>query len=134
MPGNEPERDIERLVFVYEGKSGFLSATVDTVRKVLMIRGCALCGITHGLAGEKAEWKACRKEIGLPIEYLHQDEVSGEVRSATGDAFPCVLARVNGKLEMLLTPEALLRCRGNIDDLRGRLKAHATMKGLRLPY
>ncbi|MBI3608180.1 MAG: hypothetical protein HY207_09445 [Nitrospirae bacterium] len=43
---------IERLLFIYNADSGKWGAFVDSAKKLLMINGCALCSLTHGLAGE----------------------------------------------------------------------------------
>ncbi len=53
---------IRRLILIYNADAGKLSALVDSARKVLKLNGCALCSITHGLAGEKDEWRgmSCR--------------------------------------------------------------------------
>lgn len=132
-PTPDPQ-PIERLVFVYNADSGRLSAMIDSARKLLQIDGCTLCSITHGLAGEKDEWKSCRDEIGVPVDYLHKDEVDGEIAELVGGALPCVVASApGGRLEVLLPPEVIDRCQGSVDDLRGRLRIHAAMKGLSLP-
>ena len=67
---SEP-RTIDRLIFVFAANSGLLSAAVDSAKKVLRLRGCSLCSITHGLAGEKREWSECREEIGVPVLQVH---------------------------------------------------------------
>jgi len=125
---------IERLIFVYNADSGRLSAMIDSARKLLQIDGCTLCSITHGLAGEKDDWKSCRDEMGVPVDYLHKDELEGEVAALVGDALPCVVATApGGRLEVLLPPGVIDRCQGSVDDLRGRLRVHAAMKGLAFP-
>ncbi len=123
---------IDRLIFVYAASSGALGAVLDNAKKLLRVKGCTLCAITHGLAGEKEEWKECRAEIGVPVEYVHRDELTAEFRHVVGSELPCVLAEAGGQLVVLLTPEILERCRGSVPDLKGRLKVHAVMKGLRL--
>ncbi len=86
------ERTIERLVFVFAADSGAWNAMMDSARKVLRLNGCALCAVTHGLTSEKREMRACREELGVPIEYLHRDEVTAEVQQATGGQLPAVVA------------------------------------------
>jgi hypothetical protein len=124
---------IERLIFVYRADSGKLNALIDSARKLLMIDGCALCTITHGLAGERGEWKSCRDEIGVPVDYVHRDELDGDLAAAVGDDLPCVVAEAEGRLTVLLRPQVIERCRGSVDDLRGRLRIHAAMKELAFP-
>lgn len=124
---------IERLILVYRADSGRLNSLIDSARKLLMIDGCALCSVTHGLAGERGEWKSCRDEIGVPVDYVHRDELAGELAAVVGDALPCVVAAAQGRLTVILTPQVIERCRGSVDDLRGRLRVHAAMKGLAFP-
>ena len=50
---SESRRRIQRLVFVYAADSGLFHALVDSAKKLLMVKGCSLCAITHGLAGER---------------------------------------------------------------------------------
>lgn len=57
---------IRRLIFVFATGSGAWNAFVDSVKKILMIKGCPLCAITHGIAGEKAAWRYVRKRSAFP--------------------------------------------------------------------
>lgn len=45
---SSPSRTIDRVVFVFSANSGVSSAAIDSAKKVLQLRGCALCSITHG--------------------------------------------------------------------------------------
>jgi hypothetical protein len=127
------KRQIDRLIFVFSADSGSFNAFLDSAKKVLRIKGCTLCTITHGLAGEKAEWRECKEELGVPIDYVHRDEVSEEIRRVAGDNLPCVVARTDGELVFLLGPDVLDRCRGSVADLKGRLMIFAAMRQLELP-
>lgn len=126
-------RPIDRLVLVYAADSGFASSVVDSARKLLKLKGCSLCAITHGLAGERSEWRECREEIGVPVEVYHRDDVPEAVSAAAGDSLPCVLAEADGELVPILGPEILERMRGDVADFKGRLIARAAMRGLHLP-
>ncbi len=125
-------QQIRRLILIYNADAGKLSALVYSVRKVLRLNGCALCSITHGLTGEKAEWRSCRTEIGVPIDYLHRDEIFGPMKQLVGDALPCVVAETGAGPRVLLTPDVLERCRGSVDDFKGRLLTHAAMRDLEM--
>jgi hypothetical protein len=129
----ENRRRIDRLIFVYAADSGRLSALVDSAKKLLQIKGCSLCAITHGLAGERSEWRECREEIGVPVDIFHRDDMPPQVAAAAGDRLPCVLAEVGGELVPLLQPEVIDRMRGNVADFRGRIMTHAAMRKLELP-
>ncbi len=127
-------RDIRRLIFLYNADSGRLNALVDSAKKLLMINGCSLCAITHGLAGEKREWKECKEEIGVPVDYVHRDEVTPALRDVVRERYPSVVAEAaDGSLVLLLDAEVLDRAKGTVADLKGRLKTYASMNGLRFP-
>jgi hypothetical protein len=131
-----PKRRIDRLIFVFNAGSGSFNAFLDSARKLLQIKGCTLCTITHGLAGEKSEWKDCKEEIGVPVDYVHKDEIKPELQRAIGGDggnLPCVVAEAGGELIFLLGPDVLDRCKGSVADLKGRLGVFSAMKGLELP-
>ncbi|HEX7181766.1 MAG TPA: hypothetical protein VF756_07995 [Thermoanaerobaculia bacterium] len=127
------KRKIDRLIFVFNAGSGSINAFLDSARKLLQIKGCTLCTITHGLAGEKSEWKDCKEEIGVPVDYVHKDEIGPALGRVVGDQLPCVVAEAGGELILLLTPDVLDRCKGSVADLKGRLTVFSSMKGLELP-
>lgn len=124
------KRKIDRLLFIFDADSGTWGAFVDSAKKLLMFKGCALCAITHGLLGEKTEWKSCKDEIGITIDYVHRDEMSGELKQIVGDKLPCIVAITGGKFILLITPDVLERCNGSVSDLKGRLQYHYIMKDL----
>jgi hypothetical protein len=98
-----------------------------------MLKGCALCTITHGILGEKAEWKSCKEELGVPIDYVHRDEVSDELKKMTDGKLPCIVAHtVGGEYLLLVAPDVLERCSGSVSELKGKLQYYAAAKGLDL--
>lgn len=123
---------IDRLIFVYNADSGLLGAVIDSARKLLAIKGCALCSITHAITGEKDEWKTCKEELGVPIDYVHRDNIPSEIRPVVGNNLPCVVAKAGDRYYLLLNPSVLQRCRGSVADLKGRLLFHASVQGLQL--
>lgn len=127
------KQSIDRLLFVFDADSGTLSAMLDSAKKLLMINGCALCSITHGLTGEKSDWRHCKEELGVPIDYVHRDEIDAVLESVVGGRLPCVVAETGGDKVLLLTPDVLDRCRGSVPDLKGRLQHFAAIKGLEIP-
>lgn len=128
-----PAHPIDTLVLVYGADSGLVNALADSAKKLLRLKGCTLCTLTHGLAGERAEWQECKEAFGVPIAYYHRDDVPDDVRRAAGEALPCVLARVGREYVLLLGPEALARCNGKVADFKGRLRHNANLHGLVLP-
>lgn len=127
---DSPMRNIDRLIFVYKADTGKVNALLDSAKKLLLIKGCTLCSITHGLAGEKAEWRSCREEIGVPVETLHRDEIDSHLAQVVGDQLPVVVAEAAGDLVVLLPPEVLDRCKGSVHDFKARLRLHSSMRNL----
>ena len=127
------KRTIDRLIFVFNAGSGTFNAFVDSAKKLLMIRGCTLCSITHGLAGEKSEWRDCKEEIGVPVDYVHKDEVTPALGRVVQDRLPCILAETGGEPIFLLGPDVLERCQGSVADLKGRLNYFASANQLAFP-
>jgi len=127
-------RKVDRLLFVYNADSGTLNAIIDSARKLLSINGCPLCSLTHSLAGERSEWLSCKESIGVPVDYVHRDELSPALRGVVGDRLPSVVARAGDQDIVLLGPDVIQRCKGSVADLRGRIKTHAAMHDLEVSY
>ena len=129
--GVDGARKIDGLVLVFDATSGPLGAVFDTAKKLLRIRGCALCAITHGALGERSEWRSCRAALGVPVEYFHKDDLPQVLHGKVGD-LPCILARVGEAFVPLVEPEVIARCGGSVAELRGKIVYHAARKGLAL--
>ena len=127
------ETEITKLLFIFSANGGRWNAIADSMKKMLMMESCALCSITHGVTGEKPEFRSWKRSIGVPVEYVHRDEVSGELASIVGDQVPAVVAVTASDLIVLLTPDAVGRCRGSVPDLVGRLTMHAAFRHLAFP-
>lgn len=131
----EDERPIARLIFVYDADSGILGATIDGLKKLLFLRGCALCAITHGVISERSEWSLCKDDLGVPVDYWHRDETRPQLVRLRDERWPCVIAEVAPEEHVVvLRRDVLERCKGSVSDFRGRLLHHAVRLGLSLPY
>ena len=119
-------------MLVFDADAGAIHALIDSTRKLFRLKGCSLCSITHGLAGERRQWRSCRETLGVPVEYRHRDELDAGTAEIVGDQLPCVLARGGGRTQLVLGPQVLDRCAGSVADFKGRLKLHAARLGLGL--
>jgi len=124
---------VDRLIFVFHADSGRLAAFLDSVKKVLAVESCTLCAITHGLAGEKSDWKSCRESLGIPVDYLHLDEIPAHLKEVVGGATPCVIAEAGGSYVRLLEPDVLAQCQGDVGAFKRRLAEAAAAHDLALP-
>lgn len=126
-------KTIEQLILIYNANSGKWSAFMDSAKKALQIEECALCSITHGLMGERSQWKECKAEIGVHIQAYHKDEVPEHLKTAAGNAYPCILAQHGAETILLLTPDELRECKGGVPDLISRLHRQAAVNGWEFP-
>ena len=122
----------ERLLFVFDADSGKWGAVVDSAKKLFMLKGCSLCAITHGILGEKSEWKDCKEELGIPIDYVHKDELAGELKNVVGKNLPCIVAMTKERYVLLVTPDVLEQCRGTVQELKEKIQYYAAIKELEL--
>jgi len=116
------KRKVDRLLFIYDANSGKIGAFLDSTKKLLMIGGCALCTITQGILGEKEQWKECKVELGVPVDYYHRNDMPAELKTVVTGHLPCIVAQIGREYLLLLEPTVLQRCRGNVDDLKGRIR------------
>ena len=130
---NHTDHAIDQLFLIFNADSGKWSAFLDSARKIFMLEGCSLCSITHGVAGEKAEWSDCKASLSVPVEYVHRDELSGELAEVAGSNLPCVVARAGGEYITLLTPRTLAECNGQVSALTEKIRRRAADLGLSFP-
>ncbi len=132
MDRDQTTQLIRHLTLVYNADGGSLSAFADSARKVLQLGGCTLCSITHGVMGEKQDWRTCREALGVTVDVLHRDEIPTSLLEIVGTNLPCVVAATDEGPLVLLGPDVLARCRGSVTDFRDRLEIHAAMRSLSL--
>lgn len=128
-----PQNPIERLVMVYDANSGTWSAVIDSARKLLALESCGLCAITHGLAGEKPEWSACRSDLGVDVTMLHRDELTPAMHDLTRGLLPCVVAETARGSVVLVPNSDLGACEGEPAALASLIRERARERGLALP-
>lgn len=106
------------LLFVYNADSGVFNALADLAHKTLSPEtySCNLCAITYSSLGMRGEWKRFLKELGLPVEFLHRNELR-EQCGVDGVPLPAVFRRsgADGELKLWLDAEALNACRSMAD-------------------
>ncbi|MDQ3323092.1 MAG: hypothetical protein M3525_11790 [Acidobacteriota bacterium] len=100
------------LVFVYNADSGMFNALSDIAHKIFSPQtyACNLCALTHTNFGMRGEWKHFLETLGLPVEFLHADELKTRY-GIENTALPVVFEKTNEKLETLLDAAAINRCR-----------------------
>ncbi len=111
------------LIFVYNADSGLFNSLTDTAHKILSPEtyGCNLCAITYGGFGMKKEWKEFLKNINIPIDFLHRNELADKYGFLSID-LPAILISKNGVPQILVNSESINSCK-TIDDLKNLIKS-----------
>jgi hypothetical protein len=105
------------LIFVYNADSGFVSTLLDIGHKIVSPQtySCNLCAITHSTFSMRDEWKNFVAGLGVPIEFLHRDELEKQYgMRAVG--LPAVFRRTDGALETWISREEINNCH-SLQDL-----------------
>ncbi len=114
---------IERLVMVYDADGGAVGKVRYAMGHLLGRTECALCDITHGRVRPKADFEDLLASLPVPVDVVHRNEQAPAVADATRGRFPCVAARSGGTWSILLGPEVLGSCDGDVACLGDRLAA-----------
>jgi hypothetical protein len=106
------------LVFVYNADSGLFNAVADVAHKIFSPRTyqCNLCALTHSALGMRREWREFLGGLGVPLEFLHADELRARY-GAAGVPLPAIFIKHGGRVEVFLDAEAINACRTG-DDLK----------------
>ena len=117
------------LVFVYNADSGFTNTLLDIGHKIVSPQtySCNLCAITHSTFSMRGEWKRFVDELGLPVEFVHRDELV-ERYGMSGVALPAVFLKTDGKLQEWIGRNEIDRCR-SLDDLQHLVKTRLQAVG-----
>ena len=100
------------LVFVYNADSGLFNALSDAAHKIFSPRTyqCNLCALTHSALGMRREWKQFLDGLGVPLEFLHADELKARYGVA-GVPLPAIFKRGDESVEVLIDAKAINACR-----------------------
>ena len=109
------------LVFVYNADSGVFSEIKDYVHKTVSpsTYDCPLCALTYGKTGMRREWKKFLKELGLPVEFVHRDEMAKKY-PAVAVPLPAVFMKSGSSLNLILHAGEIAACR-DLEELMDML-------------
>src|SRR3954464_123565 len=90
------------LVVVYNADSGVFNALADVAHKIFSpdTYACNLCALTHTAFGMRSEWKLFLEGLGVPLEFLHADELRSRY-GLEGVSLPAIFEKVDGTLRVL---------------------------------
>jgi hypothetical protein len=103
----------DRLTFVYDANGTLFGEIAYLFRSRFKGEHCSLCDITHSWRGKRSEFTSCAARLSVPITYLHRNDLGAEYASISG-ALPTVLAHIGDDWLVLMTPEQIDRCNGDV--------------------
>ena len=107
-----------KIILVYQADSGFKSAVVDGLHKVISpsTYACHLCKLTHGVFTERKNWKDYLERSRLKFVILHRDEFE-DFHGMSAD-FPAIFQFSEGVVKKLLGPEEIVQFKSELDLIR----------------
>ena len=123
---------VRRLVGVYDADHSIRGEVTYWVGARLGRAHCALCDITHGMLRRRSEWNAYVAGLDVPFETFHRDDQPDEVRTASDDRVPVVVAETSRGVVMLLDEVALEACAGSVELLRGAVEDALVREGIHI--
>jgi hypothetical protein len=93
-----------RLLIVYNANAGLVAGLADTLHKLVSpaTYPCALCGITYGLTGMRAEWRAFLAGLGLETVFHHRPDFRAAWPQAAAWPLPLIALAHAGELTELV--------------------------------
>ena len=96
--------DTEKIIFVYNAKSGFMHSMSDLFTKTAKPSEypCKLCALTYNGAFMKKVWKEYVANLGINPVFLHKDQFS---RTYPGNdtTFPTILLAKDNSVASLVS-------------------------------
>lgn len=108
----------DKLVFVYNARSGLLHAFIDLLHKNLSPRTypCQLCAVTYNNTGMLPDWKQFARQFPVPVIFLHKDELI-EAYGQADYLLPAAYADFGGVLHSFITADAMRAVR-TVEELK----------------
>ncbi|NIP37082.1 MAG: hypothetical protein GWN18_19070 [Thermoplasmata archaeon] len=117
------------LLFVYNADSGLMNALKDYIHKGVSpaTYPCSLCALTYGGLGMKGTWARFIDGLGVPVEFLHRDELR-QGYGVSGIPLPAVLASDGPDTSVLIAADEI-DALGTLEELEALVST--TVAGLR---
>ena len=98
---------------IYDADGSFMGEVRYLRDKFLGKAECALCDLSHGWSPlGRSDWRR-RKGVSASLTWLHRDELPGHVAAQVAGQLPCVTVDRDGKIEIVISREALRGCEGD---------------------
>ena len=112
---------ISEIFFVYDADGSIVGEVRYWVGTLFGAEHCSLCDVTHTRWGRRKEFVECADRLGVPIAYLHRDDVPADI-SAVAPGWPCVVGRAGDEMVVLLDPDELAGLAGDVDGFEAALR------------
>ncbi|MBV7362903.1 hypothetical protein KRX54_00420 [Actinomycetaceae bacterium TAE3-ERU4] len=115
-----------KLVGVFHANGGVKGELTYLIGKIRGVAHCELCDITHGLNPfGKKEWKELEKQLPLPFQAVHLNEMPVEVSQLVSEENSPALVLVDEtgeNTQILLTREEISQCTGSATKFYNLIK------------
>jgi hypothetical protein len=116
---------IRHFVGVYDADGGLIGELRYVIGHLRGTTSCSLCDITHTAIRKKPAFTQAVAQLDVPFVLKHRNELTVNEKAAIGaDGLPAVLAaHDDGSFTVVLTPDMLAACNGDIQQLIRQLPA-----------
>ena len=116
---------MQKIIGIYNANGSLLVEMRYVFDKVLFKKHCALCDITHGISYKaKSTWLNQVEHFPIPIETLHLDEISDDIRQVVADKVPCVVIVDGDSINIVMSNEELQACDSDPEQFFERLRVN----------
>jgi len=113
----------ERLVGIYDADGTIRGELSYLFGRTRGTAHCALCDITHGRLRRRADFDNACRELAVPLELRHRDEIDETVRAAAGGNYPCIVGIGAAGAWVVMDRDDLETCAGDPATLVEQLNA-----------
>ncbi len=110
------------ILGIYDGEAGILGEIKYGAQKILGIKECSLCNITHKGVSKKKSWLAFQKKFGLDVKLVYLNQQDKDLKEFTNQKVPCIVGKQNNGYVMLIDSVELEKLQGNVEDFFKLLK------------
>lgn len=102
---------MQKIIGIYNANGSLLGEMRYVFDKIFFKKHCALCDITHGMSYKaKSTWLEQVERFPIPIETLHLDEISDDIRQVVADKVPCLVMVEGDSINIVMSTEELQAC------------------------
>lgn len=125
---------VSSLHVIYDADGTRTGELIYLVKKLLGIAHCAACDITHGPRKEKPEFTHLKTSAwSVPLFNIHRDEMDEDMNACVRGVLPCVVARTPDEDVLLVRPDELELCGGEVLSFEEAVNSAAERADLILP-